>query len=309
MILCFTLLLVSCSTVPKISLPADSELAEFSLLPAGGMAYLWVDVEQGRPLIDVLSLDGRSLVDAAPILDRTNSAVAVIYPLDPGTEHRFFLAASGSYPRRSANFSLGFSREWKRQRSITGNRYWYSAYFDLAIALGSDIAFASDSDPFVVLSRSDSSVIMPQGFLEFHRPMALAGWLNNPKDAIDTFLESIALPIQIPAEDFFFGAARLPMDHPSTDELLWELSFRIRVSSERDARAFSSGMNLALLLFRRGAALRPILPSGSMNLMDFIPILFANNLEQDGEYITLKTAPMDENRIALLFSVLQVYSK
>ena len=273
------------------------------MLPAGGLAYLWADVAAARPLIEVLSFEGMSGQDAAQVLDRTESAMAVVFPSTSGGERRFYLAAFGSFPNRRANFSFSFSRSWKKQRSSAGNTYWLSRDNRIALAMGSNLALVSNIDPFV----EPSAVIPPQGFVEFRRAMALAGWLSGPAEYLDGFMGFIGLPIHIPAEDFFFGAARLPAG-TGDDSHIWELVFKLRAASAREARAFLAPFNLAVFLFRRGVGMPEESPSGTVTFMDIVAMLFANPMEQEGEFLIMRTAAMDSATVALLFNFFSLYS-
>ena len=115
-------LFVSCATAPKVSSPLDEEGSELSLMPAGGKVYLWADTVKARPLLDLLSFEGKNGKDAAKVLDSTKTAAAVIFPAVPesgvsessvsesgaggGQGGRFFLAALGDYPGQAPVFLL-----------------------------------------------------------------------------------------------------------------------------------------------------------------------------------------------------------
>ena len=303
------ILLASCASAPKISLPPESEGAELALLPAGGKVYVWADTVQGKPLLDVLSFDGKSSKDAAKVLDLTKTAAGVVFPEaqnkdgQGGQERRFFLAAFGDYPRVKANFSLIFTKGWKKQKSPTGNSYWYSKDQGLALALGPDIALVSNSDPFEDFPKET----IPAGFIDFRRGMALAGWLPDSSEKINGFLDAMGLPVQIPAEDFFFGAARLPGKDPS--DAPWELIFRIRTESASQARSLLSFINMARLFLLRGIGQEEKSGDGSsMGPMEMAALLFANPPEQDKDALIFRTGPLGEDGIALLFTAFSLYS-
>jgi hypothetical protein len=299
-------LLVSCATAPKAPFSMQEEGAELSLLPPGGSVYIWADTVSGRPLLDALSFEGRSGKDAAAILDSAKSAAAVVFPSDGEPDRRsFYLAASGDFPRVKANFSFVFSRDWKKQKSSAGS-YWHSSSENLALAMGSKLLLASDKDPF--LAPSEEAPI-PPGFMDFRRGLALAGWLTDPPGPLNKFISSLGLPIQIPAKDFFFGAARTPGNDPA-ETRRWELVFRIRTASEREARSLLTLFSLARLFIQRGAV-QEADPGEALSIspQEAAALLFANEAEQDRDFIGLHTSLLDENRIALLFKMFSVYSK
>jgi len=296
-------------------LPRSDEDRELSLLPAGGSLYLWADTAQSRPLLDVLDFGGFSGRDAAMVLDRTGTAAAVAFAQpaieagqegSPEHDRRFFLAATGRYPRHRANFSFAFTRGWRRHRSPDGGTFWRSQNGVIAVALGSNLALVSNIDPLEGFER----VVPPRYFTEFRRGMALAGWMYSPSGPINGFLQSTGIPIQIPAEDFFFGAVRSPVSALDTSPAPWELVFRIRAPSEIHARSLLALFSTARFLFQMGAAAgdEPS-PADTLSLQDAAMMLFANVPQQDGESITLRIGPLDENTIALLFGMFSVYSR
>ena len=299
-------LFFSCATVPKIPVSSYDGGAELSFLPAGGKAYLWVDMEKGRSLVDVFSFDGKSSKDAGKILDSTTTVAATVFPEDQS--RKFYLAALGDFPRAKANFSMVFSSAWKKQKSVTGNRYWYSKKDGLALALGSNVALVSNIDPFEAFSKE----IPPQGFTEFRRGLSMAGWMPDPSVSINTFLDTLGLPIQIPAEEFCFGIARAPANllsgdsHPA-DKAQWELVFRIKTPSAIHARSLVSLIQVArFFLSRSGTAAQG---EGFGGPQDMAALLFARSPEQNEDILVLRTDPIDENSIALLFNMFSVNSK
>jgi hypothetical protein len=176
--------------------------------------------------------------------------------------------------------------------------------------MDTDLAFVSDADP---LERFEKE-IPPEGFLEFRRGLALAGWIPNPLKPIGRFFSALGLPIQIPAEDFFFGAARAAAD--SADTKPWELILKIRTPTAAQARSFLSVFSMAKLLFTRSFS-----PAGSgfdedafssyegpLTPLEAASLLFANQIEQDEDWLTLRMSGLTENRMALLFGMFGVYS-
>ena len=305
-----TVLLASCATAPRVPAPVtDDDLPELAILPAGGRLYLWADTVTARPLLDILSFEGFSGRDAAMVLDRTGTAAAVLFP--DGYDRRFFLAATGRYPRHRANVSFACSRAWRRQRSSDRRTFWYSRNNGIAVALGPRLALVSNKDPFEDFVRE----IPPPAFSEFRQGMALAGWISNPSETINDLLEAMGIPIQLPAEDFFFGAIRSPIG-PGMEESAapWELAFRIRTPSELHARSLLIVFSMARAFILQGAAgetlggARIYTEAGSLSLQEATMMLFANAPEQDGAFLTLRINSLDPGRMALLFNMFSVYS-
>ena len=295
------LLAASCATAPKVSFSPEQENRELSILPSGARIYLWVDAEKGRPLLDSLSslyLNGERIPE---ILDRTQSAAAAIFP-DQSGERRFFLAASGSYPRSAASFSFAFSKVWKRLKSVTGSSYWHSEKDNISLALGSKLALVSNTDPYEKFSPE----IMPDGFPLFSRGREFAGWINDPSDFLDNFLLSLGIPLHVPAEDFFFGAVNVGSGGNTAAG--WELVFNIATSSPAQARSLVTLFSMARLFITRGPPPEFEEGAASISPQEAAMLLFANAPELDGNALILRTNPLDGDRIALLFSLFSVYS-
>jgi hypothetical protein len=299
--LLFLLVLVffSCASGPKVSLPEGvegvDEVLELYILPAGGRAYIWVDTVEARPLLDILPVGGLSGKDMARILDSTETAVAAVFP--EGEDRRFFLAATGNFPVFAANISMTFSRDWKKQKSPNGSSYWYSKGDGIALALGSSLALVSNADPYAAFT----SETPPPGFAEFRRGFALAGWMPNPSETVDNVITSMGVPLQIPAEDLFFGAS------PNAE--LWEPVFKIRTPSASHARSLLALFSIARLFIQRGLIGQGAESSSFMSPQEAAALLFANTPEQDGDFLILRMAPLDASRIALLFRMFSIYSE
>ena len=298
----FLLLLVSCATAPKAPLSIEGPEAELSLLPAGGKLYIWADTVKSRPLLDVLSFEGKSGKDVERILDLTKSAAAVFFP---DQERRFYIAASGNYPSGRANISFAFSKLWKKQKSTSGQSYWFSKTDNIALSLGSKLALVSNVDPYAGVPPQFSAEMPPRGFYDFSSALVLSGWMINSAETINPFLELMGIPLQIPAEDFFFGVAEARLDIKP-----WELVFKIKTASASHARSLLSLFQVARLFVSRGAEPASTAPGGValMGPMQAAAVLLANVPEQDGEYLTLRTASLNEGEIALLFNLFSLYS-
>ena len=298
------ILFISCATSPKTEPVAADGTPDFSILPSGATLYLWADVARAKPLLEAISPANVSGKNASQVLDRTDTAMAAFYSED--SSRRFFMAGWGNYPSFRAGVSMGFSRDWKKIKSATGNRYWHSQRNNLGIAFGSKVAYVSDGDPFTPGMGSNPS---PQGFEEFRRSCVLSGWLNNPASTIDRFISNLGIPIQIPAEELFFGAVRAPVDTASGDpgKELWDLVLKIRTPSAGQARSLISLISFARIFVLRGAAAD--MGEGSLSMMDAAALLLAKMPEQEEEFLVVRMNALSESRIALLFAMFPVYSK
>jgi hypothetical protein len=244
--------------------------------------------------------------DAAIILDSTNSAAAAVFSTVNNMNKRFFLAAAGAYPRGRANLSFLFSKDWKKQKSVTGSSYWFSQKDSIALALGSNLALVSNKDPF----ESFPVEVPSRKFNAFNRGMVLAGWISEPSDTVNSFVSNLGIPLEIPAEEFFFGAERTA--EPSAgarQDLPWVLVFGIRTASAAQARSLLSLFSLARFFVMAAPAAETGNDSPSANLLEMAALLFANTPEQDEDLLTLRTAPLDANGVALLFQMFSLYSQ
>ncbi|MCL2093521.1 MAG: hypothetical protein FWH12_04920 [Treponema sp.] len=285
------LLAASCATTPRGSLHLPDGAPDFSLLPPGANVYLWADTQAARPVLEILSLGGLNSRDAAQILDRTTAVMAGFYP--PGGEQSFYLAGQGNYPSGGARFSMGLSGDWSRIRSAAGGRYWHSASANLGVALGPHLAMVSDGDPLSVSSAAGEETLVPQGFEDFRRPLALAGWLGNPLSTLDSFMAFLGLPLQIPAQEFYFG-----LDSPSPYE--YEMVLMIKADSPSQAGSllalFSTARFFLLSAMSLQGADTPVLP-----IQEAGALLFSNLPRQEGDSLILRTPALDLDHIALLF--------
>ena len=304
------LLFISCATVPRTGPPPEDGSPDFSVLPPGAQFYLWADINSARPILEALPLFEMGGMDtsdnraASQILDRTDTVLAAVYPEDAGK--RFFVAGWGNYPNVRAGVSMSFSRGWRRVRSQTGSRYWYSRDQNIGVALGSSLAFVSDGDPFTPAAGSCPA---PRDFPEFHRDMVLAGWAADSAGSINRSLDVLGIPIQIPAEDLIFGVARIP-HVPAPAAVypeIWEFVMRFRFQSPFHARSL-----LALFTqvrnFTQRAAAGSQFSGDFLSPQEFAALLFANQPQLDNDSVILRTDPLTANRIALLSYLFTVLS-
>ena len=153
-VICY-LLIASCASSPKAGAVQKDGSPDYSLLPPGASIYLWADVEKAKPILKALSFAGLEGENSGKILDLTETAIGAFY--GEGASRRFYLAGWGNYPNLRSGFAMTFNRDWKKIKSDTGNRYWYSQRNKLGVAVGPGMALASDGDPFAAGSPGSTA--------------------------------------------------------------------------------------------------------------------------------------------------------
>jgi hypothetical protein len=287
---------LSCGTVPVPPDPLREETAFIPLEP-GALVYLLADVKAARPVLDLVQfreLDDRQSKD---LLDRTRSAAAALYP--PGGGRRFQLTAWGTYPGFRADMAFGTNKNWKKQRSASGLSYWYSAANRLSVSLNPKQAFVTalsgevPGDPFA----APPGVEAPEGFGDFRRGAIISCWLENAGAVVNRVLTAAKIPLQIPAERIFISLFPAPGQDGQYEALI-----RIQVSSASQAGALLTLFALARALIAGGVS-----PGTADGAVPSAAVLFANPPVQDGQNLTIKTAALTGEEIALLFNLFPVY--
>jgi hypothetical protein len=300
------LILAGCATVPKTP--------EFSFdgplpLNGGAAVYLTVDVPLARSFLDRFDIMGLGREDAAQILNRTRYAAIAVFP--PDSAVRLQAAAWGNYPSFRGRLALTGDRGWKRRRSAAGS-FWYSAGQGVSLAFSGTQAFAAlgPAAPASGPYAQGPGIEAPEGFNHFREGASLALWVENPAGSLDRFLSALRLPIRIPAEEFLAALSMVPGSDSAVAEAaaepggagpLYEIRLRIRAPSETNARTLTTLFSAARLFIPGAGAAEP-------GISELLSLLFARPLEQEGVYLTLRTAPMSEGDVALLFSLFSVYS-
>jgi len=302
------MLLASCRTAPPL-MPRVEEEEVFIPMEPGGVAYIFIDVENSRHILDGLSFRGLDTGDRQfrRILDSTGSAMAAVYASGEGEPAgtRFRLAAQGRYPSGRARMAMRCSRHWRGRRSQTsGGRYWYSTEAMISIAMGRNAAFVSTSlcgapvDPFY----SGPGTLVPEGFDRFRAGAIVSSWMDNPGAFINQRLADMHIPLEIPAEQLFVILFPVPRK-PSPEENPagaqgYAAHVRVRVASELQARGFATVLALARALFSPPPAGDP--PAGGSAATAIAAILFANPTVAEGRYLHIRTDPMEASEISLL---------
>ena len=276
------LLLVTCKSIPVMP---DSFLKNERFLPleTGASVYLVANVVTARCILDLLPIEELKDNQAKDLLDRTGYAVAALFPEESGK--RFQLCAWGNYPSFRAGFAFTFDKNWKKQRSSSGDSYWHSAQSGLSIALTSEQAFAASSlnrTPADPLSGQAGKEI-PEGFNDFRAGSPVSFWLEEPDKVISRLFDAAGIPIQFPVKNLFVNI--IPVENN------YEADICFLLENTSQTRGMAAILNLAS---RHMAG-----DSDSIIAMLF----FANPSVQKDRSLDLKSAALDENNIRMLFNI------
>ncbi|MDR0316440.1 MAG: hypothetical protein LBH97_06025 [Treponema sp.] len=282
---------LSCQTAPKFSDPL-LDGSNFIPLEPGASAYIFADVQQARPVLDFFPIPEMNDKYVIQIIDKTKSAVMGIYPAESGRQ--FQLAGWGNYPSGRGGLALGMNKSWKKNRSAGGYSYWYSEANRLSVNMSTSQIYASTSRTTAPSDPFGAGIEFPDAFNEFRRGSFLACWLDTPGPLLNTIFQSMGLPLQIPVELIFISLAQANSESAGAYEAL----IRMKTPSASQARGLAAMISMARL-FTSGN-------SGGDGLAALTPVLFANAPVQDSDSLIIKTAPLGEKEIALLFNLFLV---
>ncbi|MDR0442661.1 MAG: hypothetical protein LBH44_04550 [Treponema sp.] len=278
------MLLLACQTAPKFP---DVSLTETVPLEAGASAYIIADAKEAKQILELLPIEGLKNKQVKQMMEKTDFLVVAVYPPESGK--RLQIAATGSYPSAQAGMALSFNKDWKKQRAESG-AYWYSVKDKFSIALDSKQAFAAswlDTPASPIAAGAE----IPEGFNEFRHGTTISLWLPDPGPKMNKLLDSMGIPFQIPAERLLAGL------FPVQDK--YEMVIRMQFPAAAQARGIASLLSLA----------RNFPPSFSADNPNSVlaAVFFANPPVQDGQNINIKSAPLSENEVALLFRMFLLY--
>ncbi|MDR2096193.1 MAG: hypothetical protein LBP76_11870 [Treponema sp.] len=305
------LFLFSC--VSKKAASAGEDADEFALLASGGTAYFFIDMVKGKELTDVLPIKELAGKTGEQFLARTATAVAALYP--EGASRRFLAAARGAYPGFWGNMSLAFSSAWKKVKSSTGKSYWYSAQDKLSVFLQKTLVFVSDADPLI----QAPDALSPPGFRDYRQGAAFAGWVDEPEPHINQFLDSMEIPIKIPADRMFFAVfesagteddaeTAVSDDKTAVRDNKYDILLRMETPTETQAKALLTLFSMARYFYSGDfeSTSTDAEEDGSLFL---VKTIFAQTPAQDGPVLNIRMEAMDKDQISLLFKTFLVYSK
>jgi hypothetical protein len=289
------LVLAACSTT-KAGLITESGGREYLPLAPGGLVYLYADAAKMEPLLDLLPIEALNQKEAAQMVKRTDTAVMAFYPVEE--KRRFMLVGAGSYPTFGPNMGLFFSSEWKKRRSETGASYWYSAKSRNALALSASQVLVSDGDPFAPAP----GVAVPEGFAEFRRNAAFALWIDDAAPPINRFLQAFLESAGIgPVLEMMGVSLAVPVGQAmiSIQPLDKRYSALIRLGTPSVSQ--TRGLLGMLSLIKRFLPMAE--GAGLDSPLGLVGLLLANDPQEDGLYITIRTGDFDVQTLGALVSM------
>jgi len=284
--LCLIILFVSCQTAPIISDTIFEEM-EYVPLDKNAFAYVFTNVKEARPILDILPVQQLKNWQAKLIMENTEMAAAALFLRESG--RRFQVAGWGNYPSLRARIALFFNTSWKKQKSANGT-YWYSALQKISVVINPKQVFAvAWHDTHMNPVPEAGGIRLPEGFPSFIHGAALSCWMESPAALLTQILANEGIPINIPADQLFLNL------YPK-DENQYEVLLRLRFFNAAQARTIAAVLALA--------------NSFSVENKSVIAsIFFANPPVLYGRYIDLKTALLSEKEITLLLQMFLVYWK
>jgi hypothetical protein len=280
------LLLISCQSTP-ITSDTIFEKMEYVPLDDNGFAYIFTNVKEARPILDILPVQQLKNWQANLILENTEMAAAALFSKESG--RRFQVAGWGNYPSFRASIALFFNTTWKRQRTAKG-AYWSSAVQKLSVVINPKQVFAvAWHDTHINPVPVSPGVRMPEGFTQFMQGAALSCWMDSPALILNQILANEGIPVNLPAEQLFLNL------NPK-DGNQYEVLIRLRFFNAAQARTIAGVLALANVF--------------SVNQKSLMASLFfANPPVLNGRYIDIKTALLSEKEITLLLQMFLLYWK
>jgi hypothetical protein len=259
---------------------------EYVPLDNNGFAYIFTNVKEARPILDILPVSQLKNWQANLILENTEMAAAALFSSESG--RRFQVAGWGNYPSLRASIALFFNTTWKRQRSSAGT-YWSSAAQKMSVVINSKQVFAVAWLNEHINPVPELRVKMPEGFTQFIRGAALSCWMESPALILNQILLNEGIPINIPAEQLF-----LNLKPKGTNQ--YEVLFRLKFENAAQARTIAGVLALAGTF----SADRKSLMSS---------LFFANPPVLNGRNIDIRTALLSDKEITLLLQMFLLYWK
>ena len=290
------LVLAACST-SKAGLISEVDGREYVPLAPGALVYMYADVAHIGPLLDILPIEALSQKEVADMVARTHTAMMGFYPNDE--KRHFMLAGAGTYPTFGPNMGLFFSPAWKKRRSETGASYWYSEKSRSALSLSANQVLVSDADPFAPAP----GVVIPADFAAFRRDAVLALWLDDAAAPVNQFLKTFMASLGIGQVLEMLGVPlTLPVGQAmiSVQAVNENYSALIRIGTPSVSQ--TRGLLGILTLIKR------FLPktdgASSASPLSIAALLFANDPQEDGLYLSLRTGEFDAQSLAALVRML-----
>ena len=280
-------LLLACQSAPKMPQLPEIFLDETTIVPLdrGALVYIFSDADTVLPFLEYFLAEELNNKRTRQMIERTDFITAAVFP--PESARRFQIVTQGSYPGFGASLAMGFNRQWKRQRTETGN-YWFSAANNLSVSFNSAQAFAADSitgQPINPLAAVPG-IETPAGFTQFRGSAPFSCWFNEPALMLDKLFDNAKIPIRFPAKQFFINL--FPVENDQYEAIL-----RIQFENTHQARGIAAAISLAGRFV-----------SGQADTL-FAALFFANPPIQNGSIVDIKTAAIRKNEIFFFLEMIR----
>ncbi|MDR0501768.1 MAG: hypothetical protein LBH16_00455 [Treponema sp.] len=310
------ILLLSCQSAVQIagSPPVEAETVP---LETGASVYLFANMQQALPILELLPIMKMNAIQAKPVIERTEFTVAALFPQESGRQ--FQLVTWGNYPDNSARFLFGMSKEWKKRRVKVAHNgtapytYWYSSANGLSITLNAKQAFilAAAPEPQAKEPRAqppaepvtapENMAKIPEGFIAFRRSAEeafISCWFSAPGSIMNRLLSGNGLPIEIPAKELFVNVipyAAADGNEKTSDPEKYEIIARIQFDSAAQARGVTSILGIA-------ASLSPADSNSVFSLL-----FLAHPPVRNDRFINIRSAPLGKKEMSLLLGMFLLY--
>jgi hypothetical protein len=277
-----SLFIINCKSAPA----AETSLIEndFAPLDTGALAYLFIDVKQARSIINLLPVEILNDKQTRQMIDKTSFCTVAVFPKE--SVRRFQAIAWGNYPSFRADMAFTFNKHWKKIKS-SGETYWHSPANKLSLMVKSGQAFVVSSPSPVNPMTTAHGLKTPEGFSDFNSQSPASCWIENPAPFLSGILRETGLPLQISVNQLFINL------YPAAQKQC-EAIIRMQFENASFARGMMALLNLA----------------GNFSSDSILTkLLLSNPPVQNGNYLDVKTAVMDEKDISLLFEMIFIYLK
>ena len=282
------ILFISCQSVPSVPNPFTEDINHLPL-DKGALVYLFINVPEARPLLELLPIEELKTTQVRQMIDRTNIAMVAFFPEE--SNRRFQITSRGNYPKSGADMMLSLNKDWKKQRYAINNTYWHSGKDKLSIAMTTRQAYIAawtndtPADPFAAAP----GIEIPDGFNDFRKGTGafLSCWVENPGPVFSQALEKAGVPIRFPVQQLFVNVN-------SAADKKYEATIRLQFENAIHARGVSAILSLA----------------GAFSSDDPIAKLFLSNPPVlNGRNLDIKTAALSESDILQILKIVRGFSR
>jgi hypothetical protein len=299
-ILLFTLLLTACATTSSSvqgPVKALDPLAgldgvdEFAPLEFGASAYIFIDALNARPILNLFSLGNLTREQFGQIAEQTSAVRVALYKRTAeGLKNDFMAVAQGSYPNVLSAMALTASPDWRKVHAWNEAPYWYSEAADVSLAMNTKWMLFSSREPFA----HEPASLPPAGFDVFRQNATVSGWLADGS-VLNKMFKVMEIPLEVDAKTIFFRVDTLQSSADS-DETAYKITLRFELFAREQSAGLMTLFNLARLFIGENSASDTPLALAAKSLL-------TNAIDTEEGVLTLMTAGLSAERIALIFSV------